>query len=523
MKKILMFFFTMLACTHLQSNNINWSVTPTNISGVILNASNPVLAMDANGNSVAAWVEDNRVKASTHAFDGNWTPVVIVSAIGASSPYLVMDSSGNATLTWVGNGVIYASTKTLTGTWSTPTSLSNSGASAPRLGIDDAGNVIAAWVRAGNIESSTKLFGMNWQGRVIVMSNAAATPCIAIGGTGSNTRAVLVWQGTSNGLNVIYTSTKLLSGSWTSQAILSSSLRNAANPQVDVDSNANAIAVWYEYDVLGLSYTNVTVNSSERLSSTAAWNDTVALSEPGIRNPSSLSANIAFDSFGNAIAIWNTSFDDETFNMQSAIKPVNGQWSSAHNIIESNLFAYNESISVTNFGDTLGLFMYYNGSDLLIQSIESNINGYLNNAWSVPITVSQNSDNAYPKIAATIKGNKIYAAAIWQKYNSVQNSILATTGSKTLVLPPSNLSVTQNSNNFGVFTEYSNTLTWNASTDPNAVGYLIFRNGLFVEQVGAGVLSFIDDNRTLNGSVTYSITAIDAQQTQSAAVSVNFP
>jgi len=524
MKKILSLMFTLFAFFHLQGGNINWSSPPVVISGTNINAVNPVLAMDSHGNAVAAWAENNLIKASSHPFSGSWTSEVIVSATGASSPSLVMDANGNATLVWIGaSGVIFASTKTLTGNWSTPTSLSNSGASTPVIGVDGSGDVVAAWARAGNIETQTKLFGGNWQGRTTITSTAAANPAVAIGGSGTGTRAFVVWQGTSGGIPVVFASTKLLSGSWASQLVLSNTSNNAINPKIAVDSNANAIAVWYEYNITGVSYTNVTVQSSGRLAATGAWDNAVALSVPGIRNPSALCANVAFDGFGNAVAVWNTSFDDETFTIQSAVQPLNSQWSNPQDIIDSNLYAYSEAIAATNFGDTLGVYMYYNGANLLLQSVESNINGYLNNVWSVPLTISAGTDNAYPKMVATVNNNTMYSAVVWSHFDGAHTSVVAVTGSKSLLLPPSNLSVVQSSSNFGVFTVYSNTLSWTASTDPNAAGYLIFRNGLFIDQVGAGVTQFVDYNRVNNGSVVYSVTTVDAGQSQSAAVSVSFP
>jgi len=523
MRNLLGFIFTGLAFFQLQGNNINWSSPPATLSEVYINAIDPLLAMDAQGNSVAAWIENNQVRAAIHPVNGNWTPDVVISGFNAATPDLVMDVNGNATLIWVESGIVHSSSKTLSGNWSHPTVLSSSGASSPILAVDASGDVVAAWVNAGNIETSTKLFGNPWQGPFIISSTGANAPGIAIGGSGSNTRVVLVWKGAFNGSHAIFTSTKLLSGSWTSPEWLSDPIHNVANPQVAVDNNASAIAVWYEYDVIRHSFTNVTVKSSERLFTTGAWDSAVSLSAPGIRDPSSLSANIAFDTFGNAMAVWNNSFDDETFTVQSAVKPVNGQWSSPQDIIGSNLYAYNESFSVTNFGGTLGLYMYYNGMNLIIQSVESNINGYLNNVWSVPVTISPGTDNATPIIAATVNNNTMYASAVWRHFNGVHNVISAVTGSKTLLLPPTNLNVTQAPNDFGVFKEYANTLTWNASADPNTVGYLVFRNGLFIQQVGAGVLQFVDDNRANNGPVTYSVTAIDADQSQSASVSVSFP
>ena len=170
-----------------------------------------------------------------------------------------------------------------------------------------------------------------------------------------------------------------------------------------------------------------------------------------------------------------------------------------------------------------GFLMFYNGAALLIQSVESDINGYLNNVWSVPITIALNDNNANPKIAASLSGNVIYTAAVWLNYNGVNNVVVGSTGSRMLLLPPTNLAVRQSVQNFGVFREYQNILTWSASTDPNTVGYLIFRNGVYLTQVDASVLQCVDNNRTVNDASTYSLTAIDSQQSQSATVSVSFP
>lgn len=523
MKKIMFIIFTFIMFSHLHANNLSWSSPPTIISGASFNASDSQVAIDANGNVVAVWIENNLVKGSTQPVNGNWTSEVTISATGASSPRLVSDRNGNAIVIWIENGVIKTSKKTLNGNWSSSTSLSSTGASSPSLCVDAAGDVVAAWVRSGNLETSTKLFGMNWQAHVTISSTSAANPSVAVGGSGSSTKAVVVWQGVSNGTNVIFSSSKLISGSWSSPLVISETMHNAGQPFVAMDSNANALAIWYAYDIIGLNYSNVIVKSAYQNSSSNSWSAISSLSTPGIRNPSTLSAHLAFDSTGNAIALWNTSFDDATFSIQSAVKPASGNWSSSVDLASSNLYAYSSEISATSFGDVLGLYLFYNGASLLIQSIESDINGYLNNFWSVPITISLGTNNAYPKIAATLSGNVIHAAALWTNFNGAHNLIVASTGSKTLVLPPTNLSVTQNVHNFGVFNEYYNTLSWYASTDPNVVGYLIFRNGVFLAQVGSDVLQFIDDNRTLNGAVTYSVSAIDAQQTQSKTVSINFP
>lgn len=253
------------------------------------------------------------------------------------------------------------------------------------------------------------------------------------------------------------------------------------------------------------------------------WNEISVISEPGVGNPENLVSKIAFDTVGNAIALWNTSFDEQTYNIQSAVKPVNSTWSAPVDVAGSNIYAYSLDLSTTTFGDVLGLYMFYNGVSLMIQSTECDINGFLNNFWSVPVTISYQTNNAFPKIAASLNANTIHAAAIWLHNDGNVNTVVAATGSKSLVLPPSNLHVSQNVHSFGVFNEYYNTLSWHASADSNLAGYLIFRNGIFLEEVGSETLQYVDDNRTLNGLVSYSVIAINAQNQQSSTVSINFP
>jgi len=192
-------------------------------------------------------------------------------------------------------------------------------------------------------------------------------------------------------------------------------------------------------------------------------------------------------------------------------------------LIADNLYSFQAGRSVCSFGDALALYLFYNGVALQIQSSELDITGFMNSVWSVPLTISTGLQNGSPSVAATLMGNAVNSTAAWVNSNGGTNSVVASTGTKALVLPPSNLAVTQSSNNFGVFTEYFNTLNWQASTDPNAVGYLVYRNGVFLAQVPANVLQFIDDNQVQNGSVTYGVASLDSLQSHSPIITISFP
>ncbi len=83
MKTLWVIFLALLSLSQLQSNNINWSFPPTMLSSVGQSASDPQVAMDGNGNVFAAWVENGRVKASTHRVNMSWSSVVTLWSFGS--------------------------------------------------------------------------------------------------------------------------------------------------------------------------------------------------------------------------------------------------------------------------------------------------------------------------------------------------------------------------------------------------------------------------------------------------------
>jgi hypothetical protein len=523
MKKQLITFFALLCFSRVSGNDINWSFPPVTLSSASVTASSPHVAIDANGNVVAAWLENGFVKASTKLINTSWSAVATVSSSGASAPQLVSDINGNATLIWIESGIVKAATKPFGGSWSSATALSGASASTPSLAVDKAGDVIAAWARSGNIETSTKLYGQSWQATATINGTSATSPQIAIGGTGSTKSAVVVWTDVDGSVNAIYASNKAVPGSWSAKTAISRLTHNAGHASAQVDTNGNAVAVWFAYDTTGTIFSDVKVESSYLLNG-GSWNAPTVLSAPGVRDPSTLVSHVAFDAIGNAVAVWNTSYDDITYNIESAVKPIRGNWTNSTVIVNSNLYAFEADLSVSSLGDALVVYMFYNGSFLLIQSSESDFTGLMNNSWSVPINLSSGANHGFPKVAASLAGEVINAAAVWVSTNGTYNIILATTGSRNVVLHPTNLAALQSSRSFGgVFTEYYNTLSWHASTSPNVVGYIVFRNGTPIAEVDANVLSFVDDNRIQDGSEIYGVAAIDNQGSQSTIPTVSYP
>lgn len=524
MKKI--FGYSLIALflsSQLVGDSINWSFPPTTLSNAALNSSSPQVATDSNGDAVAVWVENGLIRSSSKPLNMNWSSAVTLSNSGASSPQIVSDPSGNATAVWLEGTVVKAASKPFGMSWSSATTLSNSGAASPDLAVDSSGDAIAAWVLGNNVVTATKLFGASWQNSVTIASSSPMLPSIALSGTGANKRAVVVWNGLSGATNVVYASSKLLSGTWDHQIVISNSNFQAGYAFVAMDSSANATAVWYQYTVTNSLYSNVIVQTASRDVVSNAWSAPVALSAPGIKNPAILTARVAYDISGNAVAVWNTSFDDMTYNIESSFKPVRANWTPAIDLLSTNAFASQLDLSPESYGNALALYMFYNGVSLIIQSSESDITGYLENVWSVPTNISNGTQNGNPHISANVTGNVVHATALWISTNGSNTVVNSVSGSKNLLLPPSNVMVSQSSTNFGVFTEFVNNVSWTASTDPNAIGYLIFRNGTLIGQVDSMTTSFADQNRVQNASTTYGVATIGTNSSQSVIATHSFP
>ena len=113
--------------------------------------------------------------------------------------------------------------------------------------------------------------------------------------------------------------------------------------------------------------------------------------------------------------------------------------------------------------------------------------------------------------------------AAWESFDGTDTTIVAATGTSSIVQPATSLSVVQSSTNNGIFTEYYNTFSWTASTTPTVQNYAIYRNGFLIFEVANTATQFIDHNATQNGAVTYGIVALGDNNEQSPMATKSFP
>ncbi len=95
------------------------------------------------------------------------------------------------------------------------------------------------------------------------------------------------------------------------------------------------------------------------------------------------------------------------------------------------------------------------------------------------------------------------------------------------LLPPSNLSLKQKNNDFGLLSEWYNQLKWTASTSEDVIGYVIYRQYLsspnepIVFLASTVATSYQDQNQKKGRPVAYSIASVNAQGVQSAFVTIS--
>lgn len=525
MKKFFFLLFTFFSFAQLMSVDLSWSA-PTTLSTSMVDASEPQIIMDSAGNTTAVWVESTLVKASNLPTGGSWSSVSTISGAGSSSPRLAVDSSGNVTAVWVDDGVVKTATMSSGGSWGSVTTLSSSGASQPAVALTPGGDAVVVWTRNGFIESKTKLILGLWSLVSVISGDNSDLPDVAVGANGT---VIAVWHRVQSGSDVVQSSSQTaIGGVWTSAKMLVqlSTAFGYSYPKVAVDLNGNAAALVYRYQIVNGNYINVSLYGTTLPLNAAAWLAIpVKLSGSGMNNPANLVAKIAFDNVGNAIALWTMSYDDSYFTVETSQKLVGADWSTTQQLVERNLYSFGVDAATNSIGDAVGLYTYFDGSSIIINASEVNISGINADVfWSSPVVVTTDMGNAYPKVASVFLSPDVLAAAAWIGYDGANTRLEVSTASRTVIDPPSNLAVNQNTTDFGVYVDYANTITWDASASPGVVEYEIFRNGVFFARVNAmATLEVVDHNVDPMASTTYGVACIDGDLTQSETVTVTYP
>lgn len=397
-----------------------WS-TPVNLSATGGNGQGPQISVDAEGNAFAVWNRfdgGNTTVQTSASRDGGltWSAPLDLSAPGvdAVNPQLSVDSSGNIIVVWngsyAGNHIVQSSSSTDGGeTWSTPTDIYSAGGTpySPKISVDPLGTAYAIWHHwNGSNEvvqtaSSTDL-GLTWSAPVDLSAPGGDSddPQISVDSGGS---AIAVWK-RFDGYRMIVQSRSSSDGglTWSNSVDLSPAGGSAGSPQISVDADGTAHAIWYQWTG-GIDI----VQSAASTDGGVTWSTPMDLSDDeGLFTSPQISVNPE----GTAIAVW-VHFDGvNTFTFQSSTSTDGGvNWSTPVNLTAVDGYAGNPEIAVNAEGTAVAVWARLYGLNTFV--VQSSWSGDRGVTWSTPVDLSGADNTAgSPQISIDVQGNAI---AVW--------------------------------------------------------------------------------------------------------------
>jgi hypothetical protein len=349
-------------------------------------AANPQIAVQANGSAMAVWRQSDGVRtnilASRYAPGSGWSTPEFVETDDADfaiHPQVAMDGNGNAIAVWVqeGGGRANIMASRFDGVrWSIaePIEVDNAGdANFPQITMDANGNAFAVWQQASgpsnaaatrvNIWANRFVPGNGWQkAELIEADNAgdASLPQISMETNGS---AIAVWEQLKGAST---TATTAISDIWANRfdgnkwgeakRIEADDLGGALRPQIAVDANGNALAVWLQRRAGQFSFSLM----ASRFTPAGDWERPVAL-QTG--DGSAGDPQIAMDERGHAFAVWpEFAFEKESGQTWAARYVPGSGWAAAE-LVHDNTQGFNQftQIAVDGGGNAMAVWVSANG------------------------------------------------------------------------------------------------------------------------------------------------------------------
>jgi hypothetical protein len=389
-------------------------------------AVNPQIAFDSSGNAIAVWQQnggDNKLNIYANRFDGtNWRAAELIETDPgiAQNPQVAFDSSGNAIAVWIqrdGDNTFSIYANRFNGTnWGAAELIETDLGPAvnPQIAFDSIGNAIAVWrQRDGANQQSiyaNRFNGTNWGAAELIETDSgiAQKAQVALDSSG-NAIAVWIQRDAANNQNVY--ANRFDGTKWAAAELIETDTGFAFGPQVAVDSNGNAIAVWTQID--GDNKFNIYANRFDGNKWGAAE---LIETDPGI----ALSPQVTFDSNSNAIAVWQQEVGEAgTNNYSIYARRFNGtNWGAAELLETETGDAGNSGIPQVAFDNSYNAIAVWQRTD---DANNQNIyaNRFDGTTWGTAELIETDTGYAQnPQIALDSNGNAI---AVWQKPDANTN------------------------------------------------------------------------------------------------------
>ncbi len=232
------------------------------------NAYFPKVGIDAGGNAIATWSQNDAVQDRTHIYAnryvvgrgwGTGVPLQSDPNALANEPFMAMDAHGNATVAWVQytapqNG-LWTTRYTANRGWGVAERIADEMANSPAVAVDDRDGAMIAWLEMSTATNLNNVFARryvdaHWQRAVAVQTdtqNDAAMLKLAMNARG---QATALWSEhvidyrLPNGFSTIfYASDYGREHAWTPPQSIDDGSSYGV-PALAIDDRDNVIAAW---------------------------------------------------------------------------------------------------------------------------------------------------------------------------------------------------------------------------------------------------------------------------------------
>lgn len=288
-------------------------------------------------------------------------------------------------------------------------------ASYPKLGFDASGNAIFVWLQNNTVWSKRYNAADGTWAETMMIDNHSGVSQLQMA-VHADGQAIVVWSQNDGGIQSIravkYDPDTTL---WEASVLIESGAAPSWNPQIAFDSSGDAIAVW-EQQAGGVD--SIWAN---RYTDGAGWGVASVIEN---KSEPALAPQIAIDSSGNALAVWVQTDGGIDSIWANAYNPVDGWDAASASEIESNA------------GTALTPQIAFDSSDNAIVVWEQPFDGYdsiwanryVNDVgWSTAAVIADGIGDAIdPQVAFDRSGNAI---AVWsQNLNMMSNRYSAGVG-----------------------------------------------------------------------------------------------
>lgn len=178
---------------------------------------------------------------------------------------------------------------------------------------------------------------------------------VAVGGDGT---PAVAWQRVEGPLTAAQVAVRPAGGAWTPVKTLSAPTVDGFNTRIGVDGKGNVTAVWTSSDGR-----NLILQSAARTAG-ADWGASADVSEPG---RSAFDPQLVVESEGAAVALWRRS-DGASSLVQTAFRPAAGPWAPPENLSGRGGNALEPRLVVTGQGLVVAGWRRFNGRVFVVQA-----------------------------------------------------------------------------------------------------------------------------------------------------------